>query len=257
MNLYQKASKKISDIFHAYAPLLSSRPSKVECPFCGWKGQSFLPNGLEVRKNSRCPKCDSLERHRLYYLYLKENLPTDRTVKTLHFAPEKILTGLFKSLGNIDYLSADLNPSKAMIKQDITNITFPDNTFDFIFCSHVLEHVPDDHKAMKELHRVLKPNGFAILQVPIKSNFNGREIVKTYEDFSITDPKEREKAFGQHDHVRVYGRDFKERLEKAGFTVRLDKYVEQVGPEKTERFALLPQHVSTTETEGWIYYCTR
>ncbi|CAN0484437.1 unnamed protein product, partial [Phaeothamnion confervicola] len=141
-----------------------SKPN-VECPCCGWKGKSFLPNGVEVRVNSRCPKCDSLERHRMYYLYLKENLPTDRTLKMLHFAPERIMTALFKSIKNIDYLSADLNPVKAMMMQDITNITLPDNSFDFILCSHVLEHVPDDHKGMTEVHRVLKPSGFAILQV--------------------------------------------------------------------------------------------
>lgn len=257
MNLYQKAVKKANDIFHTYAPLFSLSPPAVECPFCGWKGKSFLPNGVDVRQNSRCPKCDSLERHRMYYLYLKENLPADSVLKTLHFAPEKIMTGLFNSMSNIDYLSADLNPAKAMIKQDITDITFPDATFDFILCSHVLEHVPDDHKAMTELYRVLKPTGFAILQVPIRTHFNERIIDSTYEDFSITDPKDREKVFGQHDHVRIYGKDYKERLERAGFTVRLDKFIERIGPEMTERFALLPQHKSATETEGWIYYCTK
>lgn len=257
MNLYQKALKKASDIFHTYAPLLSFSSPKVECPFCGWKGKSFLPNGVDVRQNARCPKCDSLERHRMYYLYLKQSLPSERQLKTLHFAPEKIMTGLFKSMKNVDYLSADLNPAKAMIQQDVTNITFPENTFDFILCSHVLEHVPDDHKAMTELHRVLKPEGFAILQVPIKKFFNGKVIDKTYEDFSITDPGERQKVFGQHDHVRIYGQDYKERLEKAGFTVTLDKFIERIGSEKALRYALMPQDKSTTEMDGWIYYCTK
>jgi len=259
MNLSQRASKKLSDLYHTHlSPVLAgSKGRKVECPFCGWQGPEFLPNGLPERRNSRCPKCDSLERHRLYYLYLQQVIPANKPVKVLHFAPEKILTRLFRSYTNIDYLSADLNPAKAMVKQDITGTTFDDNSFDIIFCAHVLEHIPDDIKAMRELRRILKPDGFAILQVPIKDHFNGRDITTTYEDFSITDPKERERAFGQFDHVRVYGRDFKDRLEKAGFTVRPDKFLETLGPEKVKRYAVLPQDETATETEGWIYFCTK
>ncbi len=116
-------------------------------------------------------------------------IPAGKSLKVLHFAPEKILTQLFRSYTSIDYLSADLNPAKAMVKQDITGTTFNDNAFDIIFCAHVLEHIPDDGKAMRELRRILKPDGFAILQVPIKDHFNGRDITTTYEDFSITDPR--------------------------------------------------------------------
>lgn len=258
MNLTKKFQKKSSDLFHTYlSSLLPDASLKVECPFCRWKGKSFLPNGLEVRRNSRCPKCDSLERHRLYYLYLQNVIPAKSKLKVLHFAPEKILTKLFKSFSNIEYLSADLDPTKAMVKEDITNISFADASFDILFCAHVLEHIPDDLKAMRELHRILKPDGFAVLQVPVKDEFNGRMIDKTYEDFSITLPQEREKAFGQHDHVRVYGRDFKDRLEQAGFHVRIDKFAETLGAEKLKRFALIPDHPSITETEGWIYYCTK
>jgi SAM-dependent methyltransferase len=256
MNFSQKLSKKVSDVYHQYYPfLLPASSRKVECPFCGWQGPSFLPNGIDVRQNARCPKCDSLERHRLYYLYLKNVIPADRRVKVLHFAPEKILTRLFQSFRNVDYLSADLDPTKAMVKQDITAITYPEASFDIIFCSHVLEHIPDDLLALRELRRVLKPNGFAILQVPVKDIFNGRVIDKTYEDFTITDPRERENAFGQHDHVRVYGRDFKDRIEKAGFNVRIDKFAESLDPALIKRYALLPQGTSATDTEGWIYYC--
>lgn len=259
MNLYQKVSKKLSDLYHTHvSPVLAgSNGQRVECPFCGWKGPAFLPNGLHVRKNSRCPKCDSLERHRLYYLYLQRIIPAGRQLKVLHFAPEKILTRLFRSYTNIDYLSADLNPAKAMVKQDITGTTFEDNSFDIIFCAHVLEHIPDDGKAMRELRRILKPDGFAVLQVPIKDCYNGRTITSTYEDFTITDPAGREKAFGQHDHVRVYGRDFKDRLEKAGFQVRVDKFIASLGEEAVKHYALLPQDTTVTETEGWIYYCTK
>lgn len=258
MTLFDKIHKKLGDLRQEYLPtILPTSSQKVECPFCGWKGPSFLPNGVEVRRNARCPRCDSLERHRLYYLYLGSIIPKDRLINVLHFAPEKILTNLFKSFPNITYLSADIVPGKAMITADITQTTFEDNAFDLIFCSHVLEHVPDDHKAMTELHRILNPTGFAILQVPIKTHFNGREINKTYEDFTITDPKEREKAFGQHDHVRVYGLDFKNRLEKANFAVTLVKYADQLGEIERKRYCVLPDHVSTSATEGWIYYCTK
>jgi SAM-dependent methyltransferase len=256
MNFSQKLSKKVSDVYHSYSPiLLPASRLKVECPFCGWKGTSFLPNGVDARPNARCPKCNSLERHRLYYLYLKKVIPADRPVKVLHFAPEKILSNLFRSFPKVEYLSADLNPAKAMVKQDITAITYPDASFDIIFCSHVLEHIPDDLLAMRELRRVLKPGGFALLQVPVKDHFNGRVIEKTYEDFTITDPKGRQQAFGQFDHVRVYGRDFKDRLEKSGFQVSVEKFAESLSPALLQRYALLPQGVTATETEGWIYHC--
>ena len=138
-----------------------------------------------------------------------------------------------------------------------TKISFQDNSFDIIFCSHVLEHIPDDRLAMRELYRVLKPNGFAILQVPIKDVFNGRVIEKTYEDFSITTPEGKEKAFGQNDHVRVYGRDFKERVSSVGFQVKEDKFIDSLPNEQVERYALLPSIKNAMETEGWIYYCTK
>jgi ubiquinone/menaquinone biosynthesis C-methylase UbiE len=144
-----------------------------------------------------------------------------------------------------------------MVKEDITKISFPDNSFDIIFCSHVLEHIPDDRLAMRELYRILKPEGFAILQVPIKDVFNGRVIDKTYEDFSITTPEGREKAFGQNDHVRVYGRDFKDRIASVGFVVREEKFINSLPAELVERYALLPSIKNAMETEGWIYHCSK
>lgn len=217
----------------------------------------FLPNGIEIRKNARCPHCNSLERHRLYFLYLKKTIETGKRITVLHFAPEKILTGLFRSYKNIDYLSVDIDPTKAMQKEDIVKTSFSDNTFDLIFCSHVLEHIPDDHKAMTELRRILKPDGTAILLVPIKDEYKGRIISKTFEDFSIVDPKEREKIFGQHDHVRIYGRDYKERLEKAGFKVEIDRFIDSLPPEIVNRYALVPQDVTCNETDGWVYCCKK
>jgi predicted SAM-dependent methyltransferase len=181
----------------------------------------------------------------------------ERKVKVLHFAPEKIITKLFTSFKNVDYLSADIDPSKAMVKEDITKVSFPDNSFDIIFCSHVLEHIPDDRLAMRELYRILKPQGFAILQVPIKDVFNNRIIDKTYEDFSIVTPEGREKAFGQHDHVRVYGRDFRDRISSVGFRVKEEKFINSIPAELVQRYALLPSVNKVMETEGWIYHCAK
>ena len=253
-----KCYKKAKSIYYAYIqPLFLKGEGYVECPSCGWMGKEFLPVGVITRKNALCPRCGSLERHRLYYLYLKKTIPRNKKFKVLHFASENILTNLFKSYKNIEYLSADIDPKKAMTKEDITNISFPEDSFDIIFCSHVLEHIQNDRKAMRELHRILKPEGFAILQVPIKEEFKGKKIDKTYEDPSITDPKEREKIFGQKDHVRIYGRDYKNRLASSGFKVRVDKFASSLSKNDIQKYALLPNDKICTETEGWIYFCTK
>ncbi|HRJ28192.1 MAG TPA: class I SAM-dependent methyltransferase [Cyclobacteriaceae bacterium] len=257
MKLQEKIIKKTDDLFQAYVYPLINKKRNVKCPCCGWTGPRFLHHGLERRPNSRCPKCDSLERFRLYYLYLKKTLPADKPIRVLHFAPEKIISKVFMSYPNVDYLSVDINPAKAMQKEDITNLSFADHSFDLIFCSHVLEHIPDDRKAMREIKRVLKPDGLAILLVPIMDSYKGRKIEKTYEDFSITDPKQREMAFGQHDHVRIYARDFNERLEEAGFNVTIDKFVESLSIHDVERYALMPKNSFANETDGWIYCCRR
>ena len=216
-----------------------------ECPICKKKLDTFKPFGVNPRDNAQCPNCRSLERHRLIYLFVKNktNLFTSK-LKMLHVAPERILALIFKNKSNIDYLSVDLEPDKAMVKMDITNIKYPDNTFDVIFASHVLEHIPDDKKAMGELYRVLHPKGWAILQVPIWGE-------KTFEDSSIKSPEEREKYFGQSDHVRKYGFDnvYLERLQEAGFKVKVDNYVKTLGSEKIKQYGLI-------ETES-IYYCKK
>lgn len=216
---------------------------KLICPCCSYEAESFLPFGLITRENAQCPSCKALERHRLYYLYLKTVIDESKPMKAIHFAPEKSITKQLQSYSNIEYLSVDINPKRAMKEEDITNISFADNSFDLIFCSHVLEHIVDDRKAMRELYRILKPNGFAILQVPLKKGLD-----KTYEDFSITDPKEREIAFGLHDHVRRYGQDYKDRLLESGFTVRLDKFFDTFTAEEIERYSL---------KEEDIFFCTK
>jgi len=210
--------KRISD--YIIAQILYRVPKKTRqrlfygeqysCPICSSKLRTFL--ALQRPYHAWCPVCRSLQRHRLVWLYLKRqtNLFDQSPKKMLHFAPEPALMGSFHDLPYIDYLSADLYDSNAMVKMDINDIQYPDGSFDVIYCSHVLEHVPDDRLAMRELRRVLNQSGWAVIVVPIVSD-------ATIEDPSLTDPLERERRFGQVDHVRVYGPDVQERLEGAGF----------------------------------------
>ena len=151
----------------------------------------------------------------------------------LHIAPEPSLSPKFRAARNMDYLSADLDPvkAKAMVKMDITDIQFPDNSFDVIYCSHVLEHVPDDRKAMRELARVLKPSGWAMLAVPIPRD-------KTFEDPKITTAADRERVYGQYDHVRAYGPDFADRLRESGFAVTVDNFPSKISEEMVRRHGL-------------------
>lgn len=169
-----------------------------------------------------CPVCESSDRIRLLYLFLKNrtNIFTGR-IRLLHVAPEPSLEFIFKKRENIKYLTADVNPEQVMEQMDITGIRYPENSFDAIICNHVLEHITDDRKAMKELFRVLKPGGWAVLQVPFS-----KILDKTFEDPSVTTPEDRERIFGQSDHVRIYGKDYSERLRQSGFKVEEYKWTE-------------------------------
>jgi len=164
------------------------------------------------------------------YIQQKTNLFDGKYRRVLHIAPENSLAALFQSTDSIGYLSADLT-STAMVQMDITDIHYPDNSFDVIYCSHVLEHVPEDRKAMAEFCRVLKPDGWAILQVPIT-------VVRTIEDPTVTSPVERERLYGQDDHVRRYGLDYRDRLVGAGFKVMVHDFVQELGEATTRRYGL-------------------
>jgi SAM-dependent methyltransferase len=208
--------------------------NKVECPVCGSKFSKFLPYGNIGAVNRLCPKCLSLERHRLMWLYLQNETEFfTKNLKVLHIAPEQSFHKRFRKLTNLDYTTADLVSPLADLHFDIMNIPLDDNSFDVVICNHVLEHVPNDIDAMKEIYRILKPDGWAILQVPINSDFE-----TTFEDPSITTPKEREKAFGQYDHVRWHGRDYQSRLESAGFKVNKFSVSEEFEESIIERMRL-------------------
>ncbi|TXD84612.1 methyltransferase domain-containing protein [Subsaximicrobium wynnwilliamsii] len=191
-------------------------------PIDGKSFKTFLPYGYgNQRNNVLSPSTLSLERHRLLWLYLKRETnfftsesSTEPKKEVLHFAPEQCFLKRFRQLKHIDYTTTDLLSPIADVKADICDLPFKDNSYDLIFCNHVLEHIPDDTKAMEELYRVMKPGGFGIFQIPQDLN---REV--TFEDDSITDEKERARIFGQYDHVRVYGRDYFDKLRKVGFKV--------------------------------------
>ena len=141
----------------------------------------------------------------------------------MHLAPEPCIKTKLSRLSGVHYLAADLDPTLAAISFDVQHIPFKSDTFDCILCSHVLEHVPDDQKAMREMFRILRPGGWAILQVPLDGSRD-----KTFEDPNITSPEERECVFGQRDHVRIYGLDYKQRLSDSGFIVQFDSFVSEL-----------------------------
>ena len=208
---------------------------KYTDPIDGKGFRSFLPYGYEnPRENVLSPSTLSLERHRLLWLYLQsETNFFSAPLKVLHFAPEQPFYRRFRRLKNLDYTTTDLNSPLADVKADICNLPFNDNQYDFILCNHVLEHIPDDTKAMQELYRVLKPNGVAILQIPQDLS---RE--HTFEDDTITDPKERAKIFGQYDHVRIYGRDYFNKLRSIGFNVIKADYTKELSAEEIDKYRL-------------------
>jgi len=204
-------------------------------PIDGKSYRRFLPYGYaKVRENVLAPGTLSLERHRLFWLYLKnETTFFSDPLRVLHFAPEQAFVQKFKKQKNLTYTTTDLNSPIADVKADICDLPFKDNSFDFIICNHVLEHIPDDIKAMQELYRVLAPSGTAIVQVPYDAK---REI--TFEDNTITDQRERTRIFGQYDHLRVYGMDYFKKLSSIGFDVNALDYTSGMTSDDIERYRL-------------------
>jgi SAM-dependent methyltransferase len=215
------------------------------CPVCEKESRKFRTFGIVPRKDAQCVHCGSLERHRFIWIYFKKmtNLFDETSKRILHVAPERCFIPKLKKQFGQNYVTADLTNPRADVKMDITDIEYPDEYFDVIYCSHVLEHVQEDRKAMSEFYRVLKKGGWAILLVPITTD-------KTFEDPSIVDPAERLRVFGQSDHVRMYGTDYIERLREAGFTVSVSYLSEIVDKKDLVRMGL-------TAESGEVFYCTK
>lgn len=211
----------------------------VECPVCRGRFRSFQPAGRIPRSNAECPQCGALERHRLQWLFLQAR--TDLftgSKRVLHVAAEPCFARRLGDRPGTHYITADRAASGADVCVDLTGVAFADDSFDVILCSHVLEHIPDDASAMSGLFHVLRPGGWAMVQVPLDET---RE--HTFEDPAVTDPAERDRLFGQWDHVRIYGRDYADRLTRAGFEVHVDRFAFELDARLVARCALLPEPI--------------
>jgi SAM-dependent methyltransferase len=210
---------------------LVHRGNRVECPVCGARFRHFAPRWNTL--NAICWKCDSQERHRALWLFLTRSRPEllDGAGSLLHFAPEPAIAAYLRERLGSAYVTGDIQPGLADVTLDITKLQFGEEEFDGILCAHVLEHVPDDETAMRELHRVLRPNGWCIVMVPLDPS-----LERTDEDPSIGDPDERRRRFWQEDHVRLYTRDIAERLRAAGFHVEHVPPTDVVDDAEDERY---------------------
>jgi SAM-dependent methyltransferase len=240
-NLPRPLLIRLSYPFKKIAPLLY-KGNNVECPVCERSFSKFLSYGSDIahRENVLCPYDLTLERHRLMWLYLRDssNFFTAEKLNVLHIAPEQCFHKRFKEQKNLNYLTGDLVSPIADMHFDLHQIPLEDNRFDVVFCNHVMEHVDDALQCMRELHRVMKPGGWGIMQVP--QDFS-REL--TLEDKSITTPEDREKYYWQKDHVRLFGRDYPQWLEKAGFEVTEFRKESKYDQKMIERFRLQKEEI--------------
>lgn len=242
-DLKYQNEKIINDI--NYIEELLKKESKIDnehiCPICGYKSE-FLPlNAQYPNEIVRCPKCKSLHRHRLIFLLFAKKFKhlLDNPIKLLHFAPEPCLYNFFREKENIDYYPVDINPEGyksrnifIRCKVNMENIPYEDNNFDVIYNSHVLEHVPKDIQAMAELRRVLKPNGVCFIMVPMSGN------QETLEKEEYNTPELRLKYYNQEDHLRFYGKDFRNRLASVGFNVQELRAEDIVNSEEMELYGI-------------------
>lgn len=213
------------------------------CPVCASHIRHYQPFGHMTQ--SWCPVCASMQWQRFAWLFLQQqtNLWDGKPKRMLHIAPEIAFEPRLRRIANLDYLTGDLCNPHVMVKLDVTDIPFADQSFDVIFCSHVMEHVPDDRKALREFVRVLSTDGWAVFLVPIRMHR------RTDEDLKVTDPQERERRFGQHDHVRFYGWDFEERLTESGFHVTVVRASDRLTAKQCEQMGIHAKEV--------LFYCRK
>jgi predicted SAM-dependent methyltransferase len=244
---YTRFSKirRVVDVFLAVRALLFVG-TKYHCPCCAWNLRAFTHGGgsLQVRYHGYCPRCNAKARHRRDWLFLEEHTNLFATpLRLLHVAPKYSLSRRFVRMKHIEYIGVDIfDRPNVNTRMNIDAVSFSSNTFDAIICIHVLEHVLEDRKAMRELYRVLKPGGWALISVPLRLD------QRTFEDSTITSPAERMRAFGENDHVRLYGYDLVDRLEESGFQVKLN-HAEDIPKDSINKYGLL-------EDEN-ILFCTK
>jgi len=229
---------------------LRHRGDRVECPCCESTFARFLPH--RGRSEAKCPRCGALERHRLLWLFLEwETDLFDAPGALLHVAPEYAFLRRFSGLDGLDYVTGDFDSALASVQLDLMDLPFAAESFDFLLCNHVLEHVEDDRQALAEIHRVLRPGGWAILMCPVD-----RRRATTLEDPTVVTPEDRHRIFGQSDHVRLYGRDYPDRLAAAGFAVRADRYLDGLDEAAIRRLGLRREEDEAFGGEE-IFLCTK
>lgn len=203
-----------------------------QCPCCGLHLRRFLDT-VQVKEDA-CPRCEARTRHRCHFVYLRDRLDVfERSQRVLHIAPEPAIGRRIRAVSGPGYVRLDLAAAAVDVRGDVTRLPFRSRAFDTIICTHVLEHVPDDRAAMRELRRVLASNGTAVLQVPFD-----RARGVTFEDPTVRTPAEKLRVFGHDDHVRIYGTDYPDRLRDAGFEVTVDRFIPELAPDVKRRYGL-------------------
>ncbi len=225
---------RIADAIRLRAAVASHRGDAVHCPLCDHAFDAFRDDWN--RHNALCWRCGSHERHRAQWLLLQRRPELLRDARSLlHFSPEYCLAERLRKVPSLRYVTTDLDTTQtADLRLDVTTLDLPDDAFDAILCSHVLEHVDDDARAMAELRRVTSPQGFCLVMVPLDMTRTA-----TYEDSAITDPADRQREFLQFDHVRLYAPDIAGRLRTAGFEVETIDMTRELGEADTQRYRLL------------------
>lgn len=222
------------------------------CMICGGNIEEFEPAGMKqelfkkhhiigggYRSGCICPQCGCNDRERwIYYVLSRHTDIPEMEGRILHFAPEKSISKFMRTNGKIDYYTGDLAYSRAMHVTDITDIQYKDETFDYVICNHVMEHIPDEAKAVSEIKRVMKKNGKWIFSFPVCTDMD------TFENPRITSPEDRLKYYGQEDHVRLYGRDFKERFEGYGLKLRVFRPFEEFGRDDIDKYGFIEDDIT-------------
>jgi predicted SAM-dependent methyltransferase len=202
------------------------------CPCCGGSFRAFRPR--DGRPEARCPRCNSYERHRVLWMWLRDRGGLgSEPLDVLHVAPEPVLEERLRALPGVRYTAGSLFPTGDQVRVDLTDVPFPEGSFDVVMCNHVFDEIPDDRRALSEIHRVLRPGGRLITQTPVD-----KDRAQTYEDPSLP-PARRREVFQTADDVRIYGRDFRDRLADAGFEVQVVDYAAELDPETVERSGLV------------------